>query len=76
VLRKGAALAVAGLVPGIVLAYAAAKLLESLLAGVTPGDLATFSLATALCLAATILGTLVPALRAVRVDPTTVMRTE
>jgi predicted permease len=76
VLRKGATLAVAGLIPGVVLAYIAARLLESLLAGVTPGDLTTFSLATGLCFAATLLGTLVPALRAVRVDPSSVMRAE
>lgn len=76
VLRTGVKLAFAGLIPGIALAYVAARLLQSLLAGVTPGDVATFSLATLLCLAATLLGTLVPALRAVRIDPTTVMRTE
>jgi ABC-type antimicrobial peptide transport system permease subunit len=76
VLRTGAKLAVAGLIPGIVLAYIAARMLESLLAGITPGDVATFSLATLVCLAATLLGTLGPALRAVRIDPTTVMRTE
>jgi predicted permease len=76
VLSRGAILAVAGLVPGLVLAYFAARWLESLLAGVKPGDLLTFSSATVLCFAATLLGTLVPALRAIRVDPTTVMRAE
>jgi predicted permease len=76
VLRQGAVLAVAGLVPGLALAYAAAKLLESLLAGVRPDDVLTFSTAAVLCLITTLLGTLVPALRAVSVDPTTVMRAE
>jgi ABC-type antimicrobial peptide transport system permease subunit len=76
VLTRGAILAIAGLVPGLVLAYFAARWLESLLAGVKPGDLATFSGATVLCFTATLLGTLLPALRAIRVDPTTVMRAE
>jgi putative ABC transport system permease protein len=76
VLSRGAFLAVAGLVPGLVSAYFAARWLESLLAGVKPGDLLTFSAATVLCFTATVLGTLMPALRAIRVDPTTVMRAE
>jgi len=76
VLRNGAVLATAGLIPGLVLAYFAARWLESLLAGVRPGDLLTFSLATVLCFATTLLGTLMPAMRAIRVDPTSVMRAE
>jgi putative ABC transport system permease protein len=69
-------LALAGLVPGLALAYVTAKLLESLLAGVRPVDALTFSTAAALCLTTALLGTLVPALRAIRVDPTAVMRAE
>jgi putative ABC transport system permease protein len=76
VLKKGTALAIAGLIPGLLLAYGAARWLESLLAGLKPGDVMTFSAATLLCFSAALLGTLVPALRAIRVDPTTVMRAE
>jgi ABC-type lipoprotein release transport system permease subunit len=76
VLSRGAILAVRGLVPGLVLAYFAARWLESLLAGVKRGDLLTFSSATVLCITATLLRTVVPALRAIRLDPTTVMRAE
>jgi putative ABC transport system permease protein len=76
VLRQGAVLAVTGLLPGLALAYVAARLLESLLAGVRPADVLTFSTAIALCLITTLLGSLVPALRAVRADPTAVMRAE
>ena len=76
VLSRGAILAIAGLIPGLVLAYFAARWLESLLAGVKPVDLLTFSSATVLCFTATLIGTVVPALRAIRVDPTTVMRAE
>jgi predicted permease len=76
VLLQGIKLAVAGLLPGLALAYIAARLLESLLAGVQPADALTFSGAAALCLVTTLLGTLFPALRAVRADPTAVMRVE
>ena len=76
VLLQGAKLAVAGLVPGLALAYIAARLLQSLLAGVQPADALTFSAAAALCLITTLLGTLFPALRAVGADPTAVMRAE
>jgi predicted permease len=76
VLRNGAVLAIAGLIPGLFLAYLSARWLESLLAGVQPGDVLTFSVATVLCFATTLLGTLMPALRAIRVDPTNVMRAE
>ena len=76
VLRNGAALAVAGLIPGLALAYGAGRWLESLLADVRPGDVWTFALATVLCFATTLLGTVIPGLRAIRVNPTTVMRAE
>ncbi len=76
VLRQGVALSVAGLLPGLALAYLSARLLESLLAGVRPADALTFSAAAVLCLVTTLMGTLVPALRAIRVDATAVMRSE
>jgi ABC-type lipoprotein release transport system permease subunit len=41
---------------------------------VSPGDAATFSAAVALCQLMTMAGSLWPALRAVRVDPITVIR--
>jgi ABC-type lipoprotein release transport system permease subunit len=43
---------------------------------VSPGDAATFSAAVALRLLMTMAGSLWPALRAVRVDPITVIRKE
>jgi putative ABC transport system permease protein len=76
VLLQGARLAVAGLLPGLALAYVAARLMQSMLAGVRPADALTFSTAAGLCLVTTLLGTLLPALRAVRADPTAVMRAE
>jgi predicted permease len=76
VLLQGTKLAVAGLLPGLALAYIAARLMQSLLAGVQPADSLTFATATVLCLITTLLGTLFPALRAVRSDPSAVMRAE
>jgi putative ABC transport system permease protein len=76
ILRQGGLLAVAGVLPGIALAYAAGRAMEGLLAGVQPGDAPTFASAIGLCLLMTVLGSLLPALRAVRIDPITAIRSE
>jgi predicted permease len=76
VLRQGMLLAVAGLLPGVVLAYAAGRAMESILAGVQPADTITFTAAVGLCLVMSLVGSLLPALRAVRVDPLTAIRSE
>lgn len=76
VLRQAAKLTVLGLVPGLLLAALAGRLLESLLAGVKPSDTLTFTAAATVCLVTAVLGALGPASRATRVDPSTVMRAE
>jgi ABC-type antimicrobial peptide transport system permease subunit len=76
VLRRGLLLAAFGVIPGAALAYAAGRAMESLLAGVRPSDPATFAAAIGLSFAMTVAGSLLPALRAVRVDPMSVIRTE
>jgi hypothetical protein len=76
VLREGLLLALGGLVPGIVLAYAAGRSMEALLAGIEPGDPATFFVAVAICCATALLGCLRPALRASRVDPAAALRAD
>jgi putative ABC transport system permease protein len=76
VVLRGALLAVAGVVPGVALAWYAGKMMEALLAGVKPYDAETFLAATGLCLTMTVLGCLLPAWRAARVDPMTAMRLE
>jgi predicted permease len=76
VARQGLLTAAAGVAAGLVLAYAAGRSMQALLAGVEPGDAATFAAAAVLCLLMTLSGTLVPALRALRVDPLTVIRAE
>jgi putative ABC transport system permease protein len=76
ILRQGVVLAAAGVVPGVLLAYGAGRSMQALLAGVQPGDLATFLSAAALSAAMTVAGCMLPAIRAVRVDPLTAMRAE
>jgi len=76
VMRQGVRVALAGVLPGLALAYVAARLMQALLAGIQPGDLLTFLSAAGLCLVMTLVGSFLPALRAVRIDPMTAIRTE
>jgi putative ABC transport system permease protein len=75
-LRDGFRLALAGIAAGVAVAYGAGQLLESLLAGVKPHDAATFAAAAGLAMVMTLAGSLAPAIRAVRVDPTAAIRAE
>lgn len=74
--RQGAYIVGFGIAAGIGLAYAAGRLLESLLAGVAPSDPPTFAAAVGLTVVMATSGTLLPALRAIRIDPLRAMRSE
>src|SRR4051812_19439624 len=76
IIRRSVLLALAGVVPGIALAYAAGRSMEALLAGVKPADLPTLLAAVGLSIAMTLLGSVMPTLRALRVDPITALRAE
>jgi ABC-type antimicrobial peptide transport system permease subunit len=76
IMRQGVILAAAGVIPGILIAYAAGRGMQSLLAGVRPADPATFIAAGVLCVVMTLIGSLLPTLRAARVDPATAFRSE
>ncbi|HEV8347559.1 MAG TPA: ABC transporter permease [Vicinamibacterales bacterium] len=76
VVQRSLWLAAAGVIPGLALAYAAGRGMQALLVGVTPADLPTFASAAALAVAMTMAGTLMPTLRALRVDPITALRAE
>ena len=76
VVRQGVLLALCGVIPGIALAYAAGRTMQSILFGVEPGDAVTFAAAAGLCVIMTLAGSLLPVLRAVRVAPATVFRGE
>jgi putative ABC transport system permease protein len=76
VLGQGLRLATLGLAIGIVLALIATRLMASLLFGTSPTDVATFAGAAALLAAIAIAASLIPALRASRVDPIIALRDE
>ncbi|HXI29713.1 MAG TPA: ABC transporter permease [Vicinamibacterales bacterium] len=76
VLSRGVMLAAAGVVPGVFLAYAAGRSMEAILAGVHPADVVTLASAVGLSVLMTLLGTLAPTLRAVRINPITALRAE
>jgi ABC-type antimicrobial peptide transport system permease subunit len=76
VLRQTMLLALTGSVIGVVASAAAARLMQSLLYGVRPGDMTTFAgMLIVLTLVAAVAG-YVPALRASRIDPMSALRSE
>jgi ABC-type antimicrobial peptide transport system permease subunit len=76
VARQGMTLVLMGLVLGLAGAAAVTRLLVGLLFGVSPLDPATWTLAALALASAGLLATLLPALRATRVDPAIAMRVE
>ena len=76
ILADGMRLTLIGIVPGVLGAYAAARGTSALLFGVAPSDPATFAIVVALTLLMTFAGSVVPALRAVRVSPMSVLKAE
>jgi len=76
VLGRSAVLAVIGVTLGAAVAYAAGKSLQAILFGVNPGDASVFALAVGVALLMTTAGSLIPAWRAIRVDPMTATRAD
>lgn len=76
VMKQGTLLVAAGLLPGLALAYLAGRSLQTLLIGVTPADAPTFAAVCGLTLLMAVAGTLLPTLRALRIDPIRAIRTE
>lgn len=76
VLGRGLMLAAMGVAIGIAVGVAAGRTLQAILAGISPVDPAVYAGAVALTTAMTLLGCLLPAVRAVRVDPLTAIRME
>jgi hypothetical protein len=76
VLRYGLAIVLAGMIPGVFVAFAAGRSMSALLFGVQPADPATLVVTAGLCLCMAVTGALLPALRAVRTSPMSVMRSE
>jgi predicted permease len=76
IFRDGMRLALVGIVPGVLAGYAAARGMSTLLFGVPPGDYVTFVTAVAVTLVMAFAGSLLPTLKAVRVTPLSVLRTQ
>jgi predicted permease len=69
-------LAILGGIPGVMVAYGAARAMNALLFGIAPSDPLTLAGGALVVMLATILGSLAPAFSAVRVSPLLAMRTE
>jgi predicted permease len=76
IVARAMLLAAVGVGIGAAIAYAGGRKMESMLAGVSPADSPTFISAIVLALVMTLIGSIVPALRAVKVDPLIAMRAD
>jgi putative ABC transport system permease protein len=76
VLGRTAVLAAIGVAVGLGAAYAVSRSIQALLAGVSPADARTFAAAAAIAFAMALVGSVLPARRAVSVDPLVALRTE
>lgn len=74
VVRDGLKLALIGLLAGLLVALPAAWLLRSVLAGVSPLDPVSFGGGLVLLMAAALAASLVPARRATRIEPMSILR--
>jgi ABC-type antimicrobial peptide transport system permease subunit len=76
VLGDGVALVGVGLLVGLATAAGSTRLLASMLVGVTPGDVPTYAAVSIVLLGAALLASYLPARRATRVAPATVLRAD
>jgi len=76
ILRQGLVVIATGLVIGMVAALGATRLIESALWGVTPSDPPTYGVVLAAITLVALFACLVPAYRAMKVDPLTAIRRE
>jgi len=75
-IKRGIKLAMIGVFVGLGSAWYASQLLGNLLFGITPHDVASYATAAAILLATATCASLLPALRAARIDPIRALRHE
>jgi predicted permease len=76
IVGEAARLALLGVVPGVLVAYAAARGMSALFFGIAPSDPLTLTSGALVVMLVTLAGSLAPALRAVRVSPAVAMRAD
>ena len=76
VFKEAARLVAAGLALGLLCSWALSRYAESLLFGLKPNDAVTLALACGLLAATALFATLIPARRALRLDPVMALRDE
>ena len=76
VVSDGIRMALIGVVPGIIVAYAAARGMSSMLFGIRPDDPATIAVGASACFIVAVLACVRPAFRAARIDPICALRAD
>jgi putative ABC transport system permease protein len=76
IVGRGMTLVGWGVAAGVAIAIGLARLLGSLLFGVTPGDPLTFASVTLMMLGAALAACAIPSARAVAVEPSVILRNE
>ena len=76
VVLQGLKITIAGVIVGLAVSFAVTRLLVTMLFGVSPTDIVTFSVVPALLALAALGACYLPALRATRIDPLVALRTE
>ena len=76
VVSEGMVLAIAGVVVGIAISFAATRVLATFLYGITPTDAVSFAVASGSLLVFALIASYLPARRASRIDPAVALRAE
>jgi putative ABC transport system permease protein len=76
VMRQAAAPVVLGVIGGLIGALAFSRLMDALLYGITPGDAVTFLAAPPVLVLVAVAACLIPARRALRIDPMVAIRSD
>jgi putative ABC transport system permease protein len=76
IVRQGGIVALAGIMVGLIVAWAGSRLIASLLYGIGPRDPAVFSVTALMLLGVTLLACWLPARRAARLSPIEALRAD